>query len=242
MIDSISGSRVTEADVAGYDSFKRHYGAKCKNTRCLAGKYHLIHLLFGQGYDPIYLDAVYRFGRPRKTVVVDVLAQGNGEVLLGLCQDKTVGKGQLYQKLALLSSTPARIMLALPFAEPLEDLKRRFHRQFFTGKFAVSPIPEVDSDGVGEYFREALDMASLLANRTRIQMLLPLLIEPASKSHYRVRINPKLVYENLSILTARGLVKEITEKRYGLTRIGNRVLTEYLVFLQKMRETLESEQ
>ncbi len=241
--NSVTGLRVTEADVVGYDSFKRRFGTSRENKRCLVGKYYLIQRLVDQGCNSIYLDATYRFGRPRRTVKVDVFAQSNGEILLGLCPDETAtAKGQLYRKLVLLSSAPAKVMLTLPFAEPLEELRKRFHHEFFTGKFAVSLIPEVDNGEVSDHFREALDMASLLTNRTRIQMLLPLLIEPASKSHYRITINPKLVYENLSILTARGLVRETAENRYSLTRIGNRVLTEYLVFLQRMRETLESGQ
>ena len=241
--NSLTGLRVTEADVASYDSFKSRFGADRVNERCLVGKYYLIQRLIEQGWNSIRLDATYRFGRSRRTVKVDIFAQSNGEILLGLCPDETAtAKGQLYRKLVLLSYAPAKVVLTLPFAEPLEELRKRFQREFFTGKFSVNFIPEVDKGEVGDFFREALDMASLLANRTRIQMLLPLLIEPASKSHYRVKINPKLVYENLSILTARGLVREMAENRYSLTHIGNRVLTEYLVFLQKMRETLESEQ
>ena len=241
--DSVTGLRIIEADVADYVSFKRRFGMNRDSKRCLVGKYYLIQRLVEQGCNSMYIDATYRFGRPWRTVKVDVFGQSNGEILLGLCSDKTATeRDQLYRKLVVLSSTPAKVMLTLPLAEPLEELRKRFHQEFLTGKFEMNFIPKEDTEEMGDIFREALDMASLLANRTRIQMLLPLLIEPASKSHYRVRINPKLVYENLSILTARGLVREMTENRYSLTHVGNRVLAEYLAFLQKMRETLESEQ
>jgi len=73
-----------------------------------------------------------------------------------------------------------------------------------------------------------------------MQILLPLLIGPTKKSHYRVKINPKLVHENLPILISRRLVREMEENTYALTHIGDRVLAEYLKFLQEIKKALDS--
>jgi hypothetical protein len=239
-VDRVVGIRAARSDIANYEAFKSLFGREGMDEQCLLGKYYLAQTFLEHGCISLYLDATYQFGRPSKKMKVDVYGRCDSETLIGLCPNEAAA-GQLYRRLALLSSAPVKVILMLPFTEPLGELRGRFSEEFIAGKFTAKFIPNTDDNMTG-LFREALEMASLLTNRTRMQMLLPLLTEPTKKSHYRVRINPKLVYENLSILTSRGLVREMEENRYALTHIGNRVLIEYLTFLQKMREALESEQ
>jgi len=58
-------------------------------------------------------------------------------------------------------------------------------------------------DTFEETFRETLGLIELLGNETRMRMLAPLLEKSGAKKEYRTRINPKLVYHNISALSGR---------------------------------------
>lgn len=237
-MESVSGTMVHGNDAVNYSVFKSRFWQEGEDEQCLLGKYYIVRKLLSMGCTTPFLDAIYRFGRPERKVKVDVYGRCSHEALIGLCQSGAT-RGQLYRKLAYISSAPARVIVMLPFTEPVRRLKERFPLEFSTGKFTVSFIPDANEDLTG-FFKDALEITSILANRTRMQILLPLLLEPTKKSLYRGKINPKLVYENLPILISRGLVRETGKNTYTLTRIGDRVLAEYLRFLEEVRKTLES--
>ncbi len=94
-------------------------------------------------------------------------------------------------------------------------------------------------DTFQETFRETLGLIELLGNETRMRMLAPLLERSGAKRDYRTRINPKLVYHNISALSDAGLLDENIEGAYELSQFGKTVLAEFITFLEKTRKTLD---
>jgi predicted transcriptional regulator len=92
--------------------------------------------------------------------------------------------------------------------------------------------------GLERTFRDALEIMDLFTNETRVRMLMPLLERPYGKRHFRSEINPKLVYENLSSLLQHKLIGETEDDLYNLTPVGNRLLCEYLAFVERVRHML----
>src|SRR5437667_12044338 len=89
-----------------------------------------------------------------------------------------------------------------------------------------------------ESFRESLGLIELVGNETRVRMPAPLLERSVAKRDYRTRINPKLVYRNISALSDAGLLDENIEGAYELSQFGKTVLAEFITFLEKTRKTL----
>jgi len=94
-------------------------------------------------------------------------------------------------------------------------------------------------DTFQETFRETLGLIELLGNETRMRMLAPLLERSGAKRDYRTRINPKLVYHNISALSDAGLLDENIEGAYELSQFGKTVFAEFITFLEKTRKTLD---
>ena len=90
-----------------------------------------------------------------------------------------------------------------------------------------------------ETFRETLSLIELLGNETRMRMLAPLLEKSGAKKEYRTRINPKLVYHNISALSSAGLLDESNEGTYELSQFGKTILAEFIIFLEKTRKALD---
>ena len=83
-----------------------------------------------------------------------------------------------------------------------------------------------------------LFVINLFCNETRVKMLLPLLKQTKRKKEYRIRINPKLVYENIANLMEHNVLRELSSNEYTLTPIGKQILGEYLTFMQRIKKTL----
>src|SRR5207253_11068045 len=88
-------------------------------------------------------------------------------------------------------------------------------------------------DTFQETFRETLGLIELLGNETRMRMLAPLLERSGAKRDYRTRINPKLVYHNISALSDAGLLDENIEGAYELSHFGKTALAQFITFLQQ---------
>ena len=73
-----------------------------------------------------------------------------------------------------------------------------------------------------------------------MRMLAPLFQKTGAKRDYRSKINPKLVYKNLSVLVEAGLVDEMQGGTYELSQFGKSILAEFITFLEKTRKTLDS--
>lgn len=94
-------------------------------------------------------------------------------------------------------------------------------------------------DTFEDTLQQTLRTIELLANETRMRMLAPLLQKSALKRDFRAKINPKLVYSNLTVLSEAGLVDEPVEGTYELSRLGKTVLADFIAFLERTRKTLD---
>jgi DNA-binding transcriptional ArsR family regulator len=94
-------------------------------------------------------------------------------------------------------------------------------------------------DTLERTLQQTLRTIELLVNETRMRMLAPLLQKSALKRDFRARINPKLVYHNLTALSEAGIVDEPVEGTFELSQLGKTVLPEFIAFLEKTRKTLD---
>ncbi len=92
-------------------------------------------------------------------------------------------------------------------------------------------------DTLQQTLQQTLRTIELLVNETRMRMLAPLLQKSALKREFRARINPKLVYHNLTALSEAGIIDEPVEGTYELSQLGKTVLPEFIAFLEKTRKT-----
>src|SRR5207302_9209578 len=74
-----------------------------------------------------------------------------------------------------------------------------------------------------------------------MRMLAPLLQKSALKREFRARINPKLVYHNLTALSESGIVNEPVEGTLELSQLGKAVLPDFIAFLENTRKTLDDD-
>ena len=105
-------------------------------------------------------------------------------------------------------------------------------------KVSIEQVPWLDTD-LETAFQEAMEFIGLLCNETRVKMLLPLLKQTRKKKDYRVRINPKLVYENIANLMEHNFLHELSSNEYALSPIGKQILGEYLTFIQRIKYALK---
>ncbi len=94
-------------------------------------------------------------------------------------------------------------------------------------------------DTLEQTLQQTLRTIELLVNETRMRMLAPLLQKSALTRDFRARINPKLVYHNLTALSEAGIVDEPVEGTFELSQLGKTVLPEFIAFLEKTRKTLD---
>ena len=89
-----------------------------------------------------------------------------------------------------------------------------------------------------EMFEETFELLDVFESSARLKMLFSMYREPCNKSDLRRLVNPKLVYENLTILQERMLIEELSDGRFDLTEMGKRILRQYLQFLENLRRTM----
>src|SRR5207245_6461369 len=134
-------------------------------------------------------------------------------------------------------SQNASVVIFLPRELDQPALKESMRVAFERGK-ATLEILGWFGDTFEETFRETLGLIELLGNETRMRMLAPLLEKSGAKRDYRTRINPKLVYHNISALSDAGLLDENNDGTYDLSQFGKTVLAEFITFLEKTRKPL----
>ena len=107
-----------------------------------------------------------------------------------------------------------------------------------TGKLQIETLGWFE-DTLERTLQQTLRTIELLVNETRMRMLAPLLQKSSLKREFRARINPKLVYHNLTALSEAGIVNEPVEGTFELSQLGKTVLPEFIAFLEKTRKTLD---
>ena len=242
-VETKSNSLVQPKQTIDYKAFEDKF-RKSKETELQTfEKFYAVRHLLEQGCSRIFVDVslITSVGNGDKQILLsaDVCGENDGEILVAFCETMRPTK-RLIEKLETLAAAEnARAVVLYPFTIDTTNLIQRFPSLFETGKFTLEQVSWLNDESE-DVFKNALDLVTLLGNRTRVRMLLPLLSEPRRKSHFRMHVNPKLVYENISMLMSHRLVEELVENEYDLTPIGKQVMGEYLAFLHKVKKILET--
>jgi len=184
-----------------------------------------------------YLDAKLTPNDHSRTVIADVCGVKNETLTAVFCQTSGIDE-PLAKSIEIINksqNTNAIILLPRELDQPTLEEPVRIALE--TGK-ATMEVFGWFGDTFQETFRETLGLIELLGNETRMRMLAPLLERSGAKRDYRTRINPKLVYHNISALSDAGLLDENIEGAYELSQFGKTVLAEFITFLEKTRKTL----
>lgn len=233
--------RVTPSAASDYNMFRSRFGPETPAGELLVlERFHGVQLAMNRGYGELYVDGELRGIDQAGTlhrVRLDVIGRGAPRHLAVLCEAgadlRTLG--DKVELLAGAENVDAVLLFASGLAARsfLEEMPQLDEGRRLT----IEQLPCVDGEP-RETIGDLLQLVDILANETRMRMLIPLLGGPCGKRVYRRDINPKLVYANITRLLEEGLVCE-ADAGYTLTSLGSRVMGEYLVFLAKMRRLLE---
>jgi predicted transcriptional regulator len=99
-----------------------------------------------------------------------------------------------------------------------------------------SLFPEFDQ--LEEMFDEAFKLLDVFQSTARMRMLLMMSRGPVDTASMRRTINPKLVYENITLMREKRLIEEVEEGGFNLTETGRRILEEYIEFLESLQKSI----
>lgn len=202
-------------------------------------KFHAARMLLTTGFD-VFLDAQVVPGKDNKPIKVDAAAidPQTGNITLVFCESSTSSESlwPALQVVARSSNTNAIVLSSKGLDET--TLRTQVPGALESGRVSLETIGWFEDD-LETNLQETLRMMELLVNETRIRMLAPLFQKDTAKKDYRERINPKLVYSNLTSLSEAGLVDESLQGTYQLSQFGKTILGEFITFLEKTRRILD---
>ncbi|TMI08841.1 hypothetical protein E6H34_03355 [Candidatus Bathyarchaeota archaeon] len=237
LTQSVETQRVSPQDILEYNTFARKHQTPAGNNELKQfERFHAARHLISQEMDT-YLDAKLTPNDHSRTIIVDVCGVKNETLTAVFCQTAGIDEplAKFIETINKSQNTNAIILLPRDLDQPTltEPVRMAIER----GKATIEVLGWF-GDTFQETFRETLGLIELLGNETRMRMLAPLLERSGAKRDYRTRINPKLVYHNISALSDAGLLDENIEGAYELSQFGKTILAEFITFLEKTRKTL----
>ena len=194
-------------------------------------------MLLSNGFDT-YLDPVMRRDDDDSAIQADLCGIKKEEIILAFCS-ASLPEERVWNSIRLISqSQNARSLILSPEEIAPDLIEEEAPGALNRGKVQVETLGWFD-DTLEQTLQQTLRTIELLVNETRMRMLAPLLQKSALKREFRARINPKLVYHNLTALSEAGIVDEPVEGTYELSQLGKTVLPEFIAFLEKTRKTLD---
>ena len=194
-------------------------------------------MLLSNGFDT-YLDPVMRRDDDDSAIQADLCGIKKEEIILAFCS-ASLPEERVWNSIRLISqSQNARSLILSPEEIAPDLIEEEAPGALNRGKVQVETLGWFD-DTLERTLQQTLRTIELLVNETRMRMLAPLLQKSALKREFRARINPKLVYHNLTALSEAGIVNEPVEGTYELSQLGKTVLPEFIAFLEKTRKTLD---
>jgi len=194
-------------------------------------------MLLGNGFDT-YLNPVMRRDDDNSTIVADLCGIKKEEIIVAFCS-ASLPEETVWNSIRLISqSQNARSLILSPEEIAPDLIEEEAPGALNRGKVQVETLGWFD-DTLEQTLQQTLRTIELLVNETRMRMLAPMLQKSALKREFRARINPKLVYHNLTALSEAGIVDEPVEGTYELSQLGKTVLPEFIAFLEKTRKTLD---
>ena len=195
-------------------------------------------MLLSNGFDT-YLNPVMRRDDDNSTIVADLCGIKKEEIIVAFCS-ASLPEETVWNSIRLISqSQNARSLILSPEEIAPDLIEEEAPGALNRGKVQVETLGWFD-DTLEQTLQQTLRTIELLVNETRMRMLAPLLQKSALKREFRARINPKLVYHNLTALSEAGIVNEPVEGTYELSQLGKTVLPEFIAFLEKTRKTLDN--
>jgi DNA-binding transcriptional ArsR family regulator len=172
------------------------------------------------------------------TIEADVAGVKNGEMIVAFCS-ASLPEDSVWTRVRLISqSQNARSLILSPEEISPDLIEEEVPRGLDMGKLQIETLGWFE-DTLEQTLQQTLRTIELLVNETRMRMLAPLLQKSALTRDFRARINPKLVYHNLTALSEAGIVNEPVEGTFELSQLGKTVLPEFIAFLEKTRKTLD---
>ena len=194
-------------------------------------------MLLSNGFDT-YLNPVMRRDDDNSTIVADLCGIKKEEIIVAFCS-ASLPEETVWNSIRLISqSQNARSLILSPEEIAPDLIEEEAPGALNRGKVQVETLGWFD-DALEQTLQQTLRTIELLVNETRMRMLAPLLQKSSLKREFRARINPKLVYHNLTALSEAGIVDEPVEGTYELSQLGKTVLPEFIAFLEKTRKTLD---
>jgi hypothetical protein len=230
-----ASKRVSPQSILDYETFARrfHEPQDIRGLK-LFEKFVIASKLIREGYDT-YLDPILKLG-DNTTLKADAGGIKEGEILVAFCSTNEPDE-KLWKTVQQISkSGNGRALVVSTHGVSDQKIPGNIDRS----KIEVEALGWFD-DTLEETLRQTLRTIELMVNETRMRMLAPLLRRSALKKEFRARINPKLVYHNIAELSKAGILDEPTQGTYELSRMGETVLAEFLMFLERTRKTLDDQ-
>ena len=237
LIPSKTTEHVSPQDILDYETFNRkHLSRLGGNELKQFERFHASRHLISQDMET-YLEAKIGSADNGDQMTVDVCGLKERNLTAVFCQ--TGELSPLAGSIATINkSRNANAIVILPRQLDRHSMGPQLRAAIDNGKATIEVLGWFN-DSFEETFRETLSLIELLGNETRMRMLAPLLEKSGAKRDYRTRINPKLVYHNISALSVAGLLDENNEGTYDLSQFGKTVLAEFITFLEKTRKALD---
>jgi hypothetical protein len=230
--------RVSPQSVLDYETFaRRFHEAEDIRGLKLFEQFITASRLIREGYDT-YLDPVFKLGINSPSFQADAGGIKEDEILVAFCTTTEPDEKQWNAVEQVSESENASALIVTAHGVDSDTIEEKVPGAIDKGKIEVETLGWFD-DTLEETLRQTLHTIELMVNETRMRMLAPLLQKSALKKEFRARINPKLVYHNIAELSKAGILDEPSEGTYELSRMGETVLAEFLMFLERTRRTLD---
>lgn len=240
LLETVEAHAVSPHDVLDYGVFSRHYrDPGDSNELRVFEKFHAARLLMREGMEA-YLNAGIIGDDDVTTLEADVCGTKSDRITVVFCATGEPDESTWRAARTINSSQNARAVILSPRELDAATIQRQVPGGLESGKVRLEVLGWFD-DTLEETFQQTLRIIDLLVNETRMKMLAPLFQKSGAKKEYRAKINPKLVYHNLTALSAAGLLDEPLTGTYELSQFGKTVLAEFITFLEKTRRTLDTQ-
>ena len=188
-----------------------------------------------EGYDT-FLDPLLRSDDTGATFAADACGIKGVNLTVAFCPTGDLAQGEWDALRQVVKSKNGHALILTTHEIPSREIERELPDG--SNKIQIETLGWFE-DALERNLQDTLRTIELMVNETRMRMMAPLLHKSALKRDLRARINPKLVYHNLSALSKAGLLDEPVEGTYELSQLGTTVLAEFIAFLERTRKTLD---
>ncbi len=229
--------RVSLGDMLDYGAFgSRYRNSTDANELRVFEKFHAARLLLREGFDA-YLDVKIVGDDLQSAIQADACGVKDDRITVVFCATAQPDDSIWPAIRTINQSDNAQAVILSPEELDREVMQRQVPGGLENRKIRLETLGWFD-DTLEETFQRTLQLIELMVNETRMRMLAPLFQKSGIKKEYRAKINPRLVYHNLTALSQAGLVDEPLEGTYELSPFGKTVMAEFIAFLEKTRKTL----